>query len=236
MDQSRDPYAYDESAAARLLHAVASGLTLREICLAGMGPALSVVGAWLLDNPEFEARYRRARAVAMEMTADDLMAWANAGPARDYRELGRRPTLGEITAAHRTRIAVKQWLMAKWAPDTFGGRAITDNEHAGESQEADAPPMAAPSPGAPPAQPRLVARPFTIAPIPAVEPIAPAALPRPARAPAAVANDGPAPEAADADEPDAPSRRPSRHQRRAMASMAHRRPPVLAAHSRAPPG
>jgi hypothetical protein len=232
MDFRAAPYPFDPECARLVIRLVAMGRTLKDICTSERSPPIIVVAEWLATNPEFEASYRRAREVAMELTADELMAWAKSGLSSDLARLGRAPTLSEITAARRTRIAVKQWLMAKWAPDTFAGRASTGEGRDSEEREAPA------APAAQPQQPRISPRAFTIPPIAEIEPIGPAALPRPAMAPAPApfANDeddrdgGSAAEAAD------PPLWASPRYRRAMAAIDRMGPAALAAHSRAPPG
>jgi hypothetical protein len=237
MDFRADPYPFDPSAAQLVIRMVASGASLKKLCESERAPPLIVVAEWLATNPEFEAAYRRAREVAMELVADEMMVWAKSGLSSDLARLDRAPTLSEITAARRTQIAVKQWLMAKWAPDTFAGRPSTGVMPDDEPREA-------PAPAAQPQQPRISPRAFFIPQIAGIEPIGPVVLPRPAPArppapppaPAPVANDGDdgddhfAAEAAD------PPFRPSRRYRRAMEAIARKGPAALAARSRAPPG
>jgi hypothetical protein len=186
---------------------------------------------WLATNPEFEARYFRAREIAMEILADDLMTWSKQGLAADVDLLdidGNPPTLSEITQAHRTRIAVKQWLMSKWAPKTWGGRTVERREPTAADRDALPTPQLARPP-----LPRLSPRPFTIPPIAEIAPITLAGLAMP-RLPAEPSFDR---DYGDDDEPEttitAPP--PSRRQRRAMAAMARKHPPDLAQNSRAPP-
>jgi hypothetical protein len=233
MDSRAAPYPFDAEYARLVIRLVASGRTLKDICTSERMPPLIVVAEWLATNPEFEASYRRAREVAMELTADEMMAWAKSSLSADLARLGRAPTLTEITAARRTRVAVKQWLMAKWAPDTFAGRAAGVEARDVEAREACETP--ARSPVAQPQPPRISPRAFIIPPIAEIEPIGPVALPRPAPAPSPVANDERDPEDHSADA-EGPRLRPSRHYRRAMAAIARKGPAAFAAHSRAPPG
>jgi hypothetical protein len=230
MDFRADPYPFDPSAAQLVIRMVASGASLKKLCESERAPPLIVVAEWLATNPEFEAAYRRAREVAMELVADEMMVWAKSGLSSDLARLDRAPTLSEITAARRTRIAVKQWLMAKWAPDTFASRAS-----AGEARDAE--PREAPArlPVVPPQQPRISPRAFTIPPIAEIGPIGPVALPRPAPAAAPAANDEDEPDDGSA-EPANPPFQPPRRYRRAMAAIARKGPGALAARSRAPPG
>jgi hypothetical protein len=238
MERLPEQYPFCPLMAQVILEHVMAGETLKSICgLKGFAPRSAVL-RWLATNPEFEARYFRAREVAMEAMADDLLSWAGEGLLPDLKLLVIEPTLGQITQAHRTRVAVKQWLMAHWAPKTYGGRTVAREDRAEVSAAAPAlPPVREPDPAA---SPRISPRAFTIPPIASDAPITIGSLKLPkdlgahdldARSRPAGDTESPAAMAP----PSAPTLRPSRHRRRAMAAMARNRPADLAPHSRAPP-
>jgi hypothetical protein len=239
MEPGRDPYAFDQDIADHVVRCLEEGRSLKTICCHKGMPSRGAVLHWLAVNPEFEARYFRAREIAMEAVADDLFHWAEAGIASDIAWVGTEPTLGQITQAHRTRIAVKQWLMARWASKTYGSRAAP-REAAGAAS-GDVPPTPQPAGRRDPDAPkRMSPRPFTIPPIESEGaqtigglPISSAAeLDRIVRRRAELAADVRATVAS----PSTPPLRPPRRLRRAMAAMARKKPAPSTNGSRAPPG
>jgi hypothetical protein len=156
------PTGYDPQVADYILSRLAAGRPLKAICAPHSMPARDKVLEWIADRPEFEARYLRAREVGMQALADDLHSWAGANLDADLALLDKAPTLAEITQARRLRIAARQWLMAHWAPKTFGPRTPA-REHDTESAAAAAPaPARETNPDAPA---RLSSAPFTVDPV-----------------------------------------------------------------------
>jgi hypothetical protein len=231
MEPVRDPYAYDQHIADEVLLRLTEGWSLRRMCAHEGMPPRGVVLHWLATNPDFEARYFRAREVAMEAVADDLYHWAGAGLTSDVAWVAGDPSLGQITQAHRTRIAVKQWLMAHWAAKTYGPRSAPR-----EASDATRP-APAPSSEADPDIPRRISpRPFAIAPIEDRVPSTIGGLPLSSAADLQRYVEKRAELHVD-DRPGAPppSPRPSRRQRRAVQSMMRKHRASSTNGSRAPP-
>ena len=228
MTSSGRPYPFDPTMADYVIGALTAGDTLSAICKNPGTPSRDMVMHWIAYEPGFEARYRRAREVGMEAVADSLMAWSRRGIDEDLRFVTREVSLADVTQARRTRIAVRQWLMARWAPDTFASRAASREDRAETFAVAsEAAQRPARDPDAPP---RLSPRPFTIPPIAVERPIATAERPGPldieALHAAVITGEGDPPDDNVIALPAPPSAapRPPRRIRRAMAAMARKRP------------
>jgi hypothetical protein len=228
MTSARHYCPFDPTMAEYVIGALAAGRSLASVCTGQGIPSRATVMHWVAFEPGFEARYRRAREVGMEAVADSLMAWSRRGIDEDLRFVTREVSLADVTQARRTRIAVRQWLMARWAPDTFASRAASREERtetfAVASEAAQRP---ARDPDAPP---RLSPRPFTIPPIAVERPIATSELHRPldieALHAAVITGEGDPPDDNVIALPAPPSAapRPPRRIRRAMAAIARKRP------------
>jgi hypothetical protein len=218
MEHIPDPYAFDPAIADYIVANVAGGCSLQLICSKDGVPDRATVARWLASYPEFKASYLAAREAAMEIIADDLLVWTRIGLDQDLACLARAPTLSQLTEAHRTRIAVQQWLMAKWAPKLWGGRIAASEARDDAAESAPH----APSERDPAAPPRLSPRPFLIPPIANGKPITIPGLAMPEMAGEPDFDlDEPNDDEAAADL--GPPPRLSRRDRRAMAAMARKR-------------
>jgi hypothetical protein len=238
MTSARHYCPFDPTMAEYVIGALAAGRSLASVCTGQGIPSRATVMHWVAFEPGFEARYRRAREIGMEAMADDLMDWSRRGIDNDLRFVTRAVSLAEVTQARRTRIAVRQWLMARWAPDAFGSRTAAREDRAEAS--AAAPETAERARRDPDAPPRLSPRPFAIPPIGGDRPITIGGLPKPLDiealhaavvGPEAIGlsdNVVPLP----TPQPTVPEARPPRHSRRDRAAMARTRP---AAHCPPPP-
>src|SRR3982751_6061117 len=160
MERPHDPYAYDPALADYIVANVAGGCSLQQAFAEDGAPDRSTVARWLASYPEFKARYLAAREAAVEIIADDLLIWTRTGLDQDLARLARRPTLSQLNEAHRTGIAVQQWLMAKWSPKLYGGRTTASDVRDAAADTA----QRQTSERDPAAPPRTSARPFLVPP------------------------------------------------------------------------
>jgi hypothetical protein len=71
------PTDYNEDVAERLCLLVAEGLSIRKICAVDGMPAVSTFCQWLSKHDEFAEQYARAKEVAAEMLADEIVEIAD---------------------------------------------------------------------------------------------------------------------------------------------------------------
>lgn len=100
---------------------LADGMSLREICAKEAMPDRATVRRWIIDRPNFAAKYARAR----EAQADSLF--------EDIHEIEAK-TVAKTLAPDIARVVIssKQWRAAKLRPKVYGDR-IT---HQGDDEAA----------------------------------------------------------------------------------------------------
>jgi transposase-like protein len=122
------PTLYTPELAERILHEVADGRSVRDICRADGMPAGSTVRLWVLaDRDGFAARFERARRFAHLDMAEELLEIIDDG-RNDWME--RRAQQGDPAAAEyretarrsRLRFDGRRWILARELPDIYGNR------------------------------------------------------------------------------------------------------------------
>ena len=122
------PSAYTQRVARTICNAIVDGMTLRQACaLPGM-PNKSTVLRWLQDEDksEFRDQYVRARELAAEDMADELLEIADDGRNdwmerfdREGEAIGWREN-GEAIRRSALRVETRKWLISKRAPKKYG--------------------------------------------------------------------------------------------------------------------
>ncbi len=113
------PSSYTPELATAICERIAEGLSLRKICVADDMPDRTTVNRWLAADPEFAAKYARARE-----EQGDLM---------DDRQLDvvQKLESGEMDPhTAKVIVGVLQWRASKLVPKRYGDRLALD--HAGE--------------------------------------------------------------------------------------------------------
>jgi len=95
---------YFETRARSVLLRVAAGKTLTEISEEKRQPRLSTLRTWILDRPTFVAAYLKARRVAVEDMAAEVVALAD--------QLAPGATPAEVSR-QKLRIEARKWAIAR---------------------------------------------------------------------------------------------------------------------------
>lgn len=95
-----------------ILERLSQGESLNAICKTEGFPAESTVRAWAIDQPEFGAKYARAREMGMDARADRLRGLAR-------KALGMK---AEGVQAMRLIIDTEKWYLSKIAPKKYGDK------------------------------------------------------------------------------------------------------------------
>src|SRR3569832_910457 len=117
------PSTYSEPVAREICERLAAGETLRAICRSEHMPPESTVRLWVLDDagPGFAAHYARARDVAMDVMADEIIEISDDGSG-DRREIVKADGEvieiqdAEFAARSKLRVATRKWYLSKLAP------------------------------------------------------------------------------------------------------------------------
>ena len=124
------PTKFTDELAATICVRVAEGEPTRAIAK-DLGLSLSSLFKWLDENPSFSERYARAKEVAMEAMADEMLTIAD-DSRRDSKlivghdgEAIEVPDHDHIQRA-RLRVDTRKWLMSKLAPKKYGDRIQQD--------------------------------------------------------------------------------------------------------------
>ena len=108
------PLEYDQDTADRICEGLASGLSLRKICLAEEMPSVSTVCKWLTRVPEFAEQYAHAREAQADTMADEIVDIADA--SADDPKLGR------------LRVDARKWVAAKLKPKKYGDKTLLGSD------------------------------------------------------------------------------------------------------------
>jgi len=124
------PSLYTEELADKICKRLAFGESLNQICKDEGYPAESTVRLWALEDREgFSAKYVKARALQMEVYADEIIDIADESGFDAQVVDGRAVVNGEAINRARLRIDTRKWLMSKIAAKTYGERLDTTTTH-----------------------------------------------------------------------------------------------------------
>ena len=125
------PSKFTQDIADTICAEIMSGKGMREICSAEEMPGDTTVYRWLTENSAFREQYARAKEVAMDKMAEELLEIADDGQ-NDWmlRNVGEDQTYvlnGEHVQRSRLRADTRKWLMSKLAPKKYGDRQQVDH-------------------------------------------------------------------------------------------------------------
>jgi len=129
------PSDYTAELAAVICARIASGESLREICVDEELPNKSTIFRWLAAHDEFRDQYARAREAQIEHWADEIVEIADDG-TNDWieRQNSDGSTYEAVNTDHinrsRLRVDTRKWLMSKLAAKKYGDKVT--QEHTGE--------------------------------------------------------------------------------------------------------
>lgn len=119
------PSVYTPELADEICTRLANGESLRAICASDRDdfiPAMGTILRWVVENPEFQEQYAKAREVQAETLADDIVTIADGNPMADPDAVG--------VARDRLRVDARKWVASKLLPKKYGDRV--QQEHSGE--------------------------------------------------------------------------------------------------------
>lgn len=133
---------YTKAVGDEICERLAAGESLRRICRDEGMPAQPTVTGWAIDpNHPFADQYARARRVAYEAMADEVMDIADDGK-NDFME-SEDPdnpgynVCGEAIQRSRLRVDTRKWFLGKVLPKIYGDK-IDHNHKVGLSDELEA--------------------------------------------------------------------------------------------------
>jgi hypothetical protein len=100
--------------AERVCRRLAAGESLEAICAHEDMPTLETVRGWMLDSPDFHARYLRAKQILAERLTEEVVAIAD--------NLGEGASEAE-TRRQRLRIEARKWTVSRLAERPFAREA-----------------------------------------------------------------------------------------------------------------
>lgn len=124
------PSTYDPQVAESICERIAEGEPLRQICR-DTGIPWRTVYHWLADNPDFSARFARARDIGHDAIAEECLEIADDGTFDAIEgEDGSMRTNSEVIQRSKLRVETRLKLLAKWSPKKYGDKL--DLNHSGD--------------------------------------------------------------------------------------------------------
>lgn len=123
---------YSVEMADRIVEWVAEGKPLREFCRLDDTPAWRTVYDWLDANPDFAARFARARDLGADAIAEETLRIADTpmqGQRSEVSEDGLKTVTEDMLGHRKLQVDTRLKLLAKWFPKRYGDRKTT--EHTG---------------------------------------------------------------------------------------------------------
>ena len=111
----------------RIVEGLSAGTPLRELCRQDGMPAWRTVYDWLEADPDFAARFARAREMGFDAIAEEALEIADDG-SNDWMERRRKDGSTEevVNSEHvqrsKLRIETRLKLLAKWSPKRYGDK------------------------------------------------------------------------------------------------------------------
>ena len=99
------PSSYTQETADRICELLASGESLRRVCMLEGMPTRVTVMNWMDANPDFYAKYARARDIGLDERADQMQETIEQEPD---------------VARARLQLDYGKWYLAKLAPKRYG--------------------------------------------------------------------------------------------------------------------
>jgi hypothetical protein len=131
------PSSYSKEQAEEICERIASGESLRHICMLDGMPSKTTILRWLDCNTDFRSQYAHAREKQADHFLDEIRDIANDG--RNDWEILESERTGQdrivLNAEHvqrsRLRVDTLKWCMSKLAPKKYGDKI--DVEHSGST-------------------------------------------------------------------------------------------------------
>jgi hypothetical protein len=125
------PSTYSEAIAAEICERLAAGESLKAICRDEHMPPDPTVRRWVIvDEQGFAAQYVRARDIALDRMADEIVEIADnpqIGEKIKHGKDGTEITEGDMIEHRRLRVDARKWYLCKLAPKRYGDRLDLGN-------------------------------------------------------------------------------------------------------------
>lgn len=120
------PSKYTEQVADEICNRLSLGESLIKICKDEHMPHRDSVRQWLIDRPEFSAKYARAREDQQDFYQEEILEIADDG-RNDWmtKNFAGEETLvvnNEAVQRSRLRVDTRKWIMSKLSPKKYGDK------------------------------------------------------------------------------------------------------------------
>lgn len=120
------PSDYTDDLAAAICAELASGKSMRTVCLADDMPSMQTVFRWLRARPDFREQYTHAKAEAADALVEEMIDISDDG-TNDWMEKHDKEgnavgyqVNGEHIQRSRLRVETRKWIAAKLKPKKYG--------------------------------------------------------------------------------------------------------------------
>lgn len=120
------PSIYSDKLVAELCARIASGRSVRSVCLDPDMPGLSTVMEWRNERPEFAEQYARAMDDRADFHFEEILAIADT-PVRGVKTTTKGDGSVEVLEAdmiehRRLQVDARKWIVARMAPKKYGDK------------------------------------------------------------------------------------------------------------------
>lgn len=119
------PSTYSHARADEIYRRISEGETLRSICRDEHMPKWQTVYSWMERNPEFAARFARAREKGFDAIAEEALEIANTpmtGVRTEIGDNGTKEVREDMLGHRKLQIETRLKLLAKWSPKKYGDK------------------------------------------------------------------------------------------------------------------
>jgi hypothetical protein len=119
------PSLYTQELGDQICERLASGESLRSICLEEEVPGKTTIFRWLQDNEEFRNQYTRAREIQAEFYAEEIVSIADTpqiGVKTKESEDGIETMTGDMIEHRRLQIDARKWVVSKLLAKKYGDK------------------------------------------------------------------------------------------------------------------
>jgi hypothetical protein len=122
------PSSFNPELASDICAQLATGKSMRTVCLADEMPAMSTVFKWLSAHSEFAEQYARAKAESADALVEEILDISDDG-RNDWMEVHDKDgdcigykVNGEHVQRSKLRVETRKWIAAKLKPKKYGDK------------------------------------------------------------------------------------------------------------------
>lgn len=116
---------FTDEVAEEICNQIAEGVPLRQICRQDKMPSWRTVYRWLEEQPEFSARFARARDIGADAIAEEALEIADTpveGVETTTDKNGASEKRGDMLGHRKLQVETRLKLLAKWNPKKYGNK------------------------------------------------------------------------------------------------------------------